>query len=167
MHNEIRRGAPQESTGNPYGIRPESGSGSGSSRRRCLRIRAQIRLDATTTSPREARRFVADTLSRWGDDSLVEAAALLVSELVTNAVVHARSDVDVVVDRSGGRAVLRVEVHDGSAQRPMPGVFDLEALSGRGLALIEAMSTRWGVEAHSAGKRVWFELEEPAAADAV
>jgi anti-sigma regulatory factor (Ser/Thr protein kinase) len=124
-------------------------------------IRAQIRLDATTTSPREARRFVADTLSRWGDHGLVEAAALLVSELVTNAVVHARSNVDVIVDRSTNRAVLlRVEVHDGSAQRPVPGMFDLEALSGRGLALIEAMATRWGVEAHSTGKHVWFELEE-------
>jgi anti-sigma regulatory factor (Ser/Thr protein kinase) len=94
---------------------------------------------------------------------LEEAAALLVSELVTNAVVHARSEVGLVVGRSEKRAVLRIEVHDGSAQRPVPGMFELEALSGRGMALVEAMASRWGVESDGTGKRVWFELDAPAA----
>jgi anti-sigma regulatory factor (Ser/Thr protein kinase) len=89
----------------------------------------------------------------------VDAASLLVSELVTNAVVHAGSAVDVVVGHEGIHATLRVEVHDSSERAPRMGGFDLDALSGRGLALVEAMSDRWGVEKDDAGKRVWFELE--------
>lgn len=101
---------------------------------------------------------MTETLSEWGDYRLVEAAALLVSELVTNAVIHARSEVDLVIGRQGSRAVLRVEVSDQSAEPPNLGSFDLDTLSGRGLALVEALADRWGVETHSAGKRIWFEL---------
>src|SRR5215207_9091859 len=75
------------------------------------RIRAHIHLAPALTSARQARRFVSDTLAEWGDERFVDAASLLVSELVTNAVVHARSEVDVVVDRVGIHAVLRIEVH--------------------------------------------------------
>jgi anti-sigma regulatory factor (Ser/Thr protein kinase) len=124
-------------------------------------IRAQIHLAPAATSARQARRFVTDTLAQWGDERFVDAASLLVSELVTNAVLHARSEVDVVVDRVGIHAVLRIEVHDGSARAPLMGGFDTEAVSGRGLALVEAISDRWGVESDDAGKRVWFELENP------
>lgn len=123
------------------------------------RIRAQIRLAPAPTSARQARRFVCDTLAEWGDEKFVDAAALLVSELVTNAVLHAGSAVDVVVGREGMHASLRVEVHDSSARPVRMGSFDLDAVDGRGLALVEAMSDRWGVDSHDAGKRVWFELE--------
>lgn len=124
------------------------------------RIRAHIRLAPVPTSARQARRFVCDTLEQWGDERFVDAASLLVSELVTNAVVHAGSAVDVVVGHEGIHAVLRVEVHDSSEQAPLMGSFvDLDAVGGRGLALVEAMSDRWGVENDDAGKRVWFELE--------
>jgi anti-sigma regulatory factor (Ser/Thr protein kinase) len=103
---------------------------------------------------------VGDTLAEWGDTQLVEAAALLVSELVTNAVTHAGSEVHVVIGRGAAYAVLRVEVGDFSTAPPTLGGFDLEAMSGRGLALVEALADRWGVETHGSGKRVWFELAD-------
>ncbi|MCW2566075.1 MAG: hypothetical protein JWN54_172 [Mycobacterium sp.] len=82
------------------------------------------------------------------------------SELVTNAVTHAGSEVHLVIGRGGHYAVLRVEVADFSAEPPRLGGFDLDALSGRGLALVEALADRWGVETHNSGKRVWFELAD-------
>lgn len=122
-------------------------------------IRTQIRLAPVPASARQARRFVADTLAQWGDERYVDAASLLVSELVTNAVVHAGSAVDVIVGQQGMHATLRIEVHDSSIRAPRMGSFDLDSVSGRGLALVEAMSDRWGVENGNAGKSVWFELE--------
>lgn len=125
--------------------------------------RAEIRLDAALTSPREARLFVTGLLAAWGDHRLVEAAALLVSELVTNAVVHARSEVDVVLAREGARAVIRVEVADSAAGRPAPGAFAPDTVSGRGMALVDAFASRWGVDSDGDGKRIWFELEDAGA----
>lgn len=122
-------------------------------------IRAQIRLAPVPTSARQARRFVTEKLCEWGDEKYVDAASLLVSELVTNAVTHAGSSVDLVVGHEGRHATLRVEVHDSSLRAPRMGGFDLDTVSGRGLALVEAMSDRWGVERDGDGKRVWFELE--------
>ena len=108
-----------------------------------------------------ARRFVADTLGPWADVELVDAAELLVTELVTNAVVHARSRARVLIITTGDRSDVRIEVHDNAYEPPRMGGFDPEAVSGRGLALVDAMSDRWGVEPDGPsrpGKRIWFEL---------
>lgn len=123
------------------------------------RIRAQIRLDPTSSSPRQARRFVSDTLASCPDTDLVDAASLLVSELVTNAFLHADSPTMVVIDASGEHAAIRVEVHDDCATAPRLGSFEPYASDGRGLALVDAMSERWGVDQDTDGKRVWFELQ--------
>jgi hypothetical protein len=127
-----------------------------------LAIRARIRLDAATTSPRRARQFIVKTLDAWGRHALVDPAALLVSELVTNAVVHARTPVDVVVVRmdAGDRGPVRVEVRDLSDTTPRPAPLSLDSLSGRGLTLVAALASRWGVEPDAEGKRVWFELAD-------
>ncbi len=122
-------------------------------------IHAKIRLAPVPTSARQARRFVSDTLAEWGDEPYVEAASLLVSELVTNAVLHAGSAVEVVVGHDGRHANLRIEVHDSSLRAPRVGGFDLDATSGRGLALVDAISDRWGVENDADGKKIWFEIE--------
>lgn len=124
-------------------------------------IRAQIDLEAVVLSPRMARRFVSDTLGPWADIDLIDAAELLVSELVTNAVVHAGSRVRVVIVTDPDRSDVRIEVHDDAREPPRIGSFDLDAISGRGLALVDAMSDRWGIEPDgpaAPGKRVWFEL---------
>jgi anti-sigma regulatory factor (Ser/Thr protein kinase) len=128
-------------------------------REEVTRVRAHIRLAPVPTSARAARRFVSETLAQWGADRSVESAALLVSELVTNAVEHARTEVDVVIGRRRFHRVVRIEVRDRSAHRPRMGGFDPTAPSGRGLALVDALSDRWGVKPDATGKRVWFELE--------
>ena len=100
-----------------------------------------------------ARRFVGETLRGWGVDD-VDDAMLLTSELVTNAVVHAGTEVEVVCETLGGR--VRVEVHDRHQARriPVPG----DQVSGRGLLFPETLATSWGVTYGQGGKHVWFTL---------
>jgi anti-sigma regulatory factor (Ser/Thr protein kinase) len=89
----------------------------------------------------------------------MQTAALLVSELVTNAVVHAHSPFTVTA------AVLadsvNVEVQDGSAQLPEVLQPTPSSPAGRGMFMVEALSSRWGAEPIAGGKRVWFELPLP------
>ena len=85
---------------------------------------------------------------------MVEATLLLVSELVTNAVLHARSSVSVEVKHL--RRGVRVEVTDTS---PLPPVLLPRSDTAGGMALVDAVSTRWGVTAIPNGKTVWFEVD--------
>jgi anti-sigma regulatory factor (Ser/Thr protein kinase) len=115
-------------------------------------------LAAHPRSAGEARRAVQASLSSWAVDDFSDDAALLVTELVTNAVRHVGSEVEVsVVLRPDA---LRVEVSDFS---PVGAVEAISASSdaegGRGLAIVEGLASRWGVITHSAGKTVWFELD--------
>ncbi len=87
-------------------------------------------------------------------------AELLLSELATNAILHARSDFTVLV-RYDGRH-LRVEVGDGSRAEPRLHLADVsDGPGGRGLVLIEHVSVRWGILPTARGKRVWFEVPGP------
>jgi anti-sigma regulatory factor (Ser/Thr protein kinase) len=118
---------------------------------------ATIRLPAHPASSRAARAFTAEHLRSWGCEQTVDDATLLVSELVTNAVLHARAPVDVVVRK--GRHSVRVEVFDEGTGVPQVSFSELDSLHGRGLGLVQAVATRWGVsEDHEGGKTVWFEL---------
>src|SRR3954447_17397598 len=103
-----------------------------------------------------ARRFVRDTLSSWGAEEHVDTATLLISELVTNAVLHARSAPEVILVAEG--AMLRVEVYDQSPILPARRHYGLQAGTGRGIVLVEEMASEWGAEATRSGKVVWFEL---------
>jgi anti-sigma regulatory factor (Ser/Thr protein kinase) len=94
----------------------------------------------------------------------VDTAALLVSEVVTNAVLHGRSDVLLVVEDRGDSAYVSV-----SDTSPMPlrvHNFAVESATGRGLRLVDQLAQRWGVDAATSGqgKAVWFEVGEPSAA---
>ncbi len=105
----------------------------------------------------EARRFVASTLQEWQLGPLLETVTLLTSELVTNAIVHAGAELDVVVRLTGEAA--RVEVTDRSSAPPALRVATEDDSSGRGLALVEALARRWGTRRMvSGGKTVWFEV---------
>jgi anti-sigma regulatory factor (Ser/Thr protein kinase) len=119
---------------------------------------ARLALRPVPASAASARQFINDTLGDWGCDAFADAARLLVSELVTNAVLHARTDVEVVVRllRSG----VRVEVRDHSTSAPVVRRYQDEAMTGRGLALVDQLASRWGVETRQDGKAVWFELVE-------
>jgi anti-sigma regulatory factor (Ser/Thr protein kinase) len=121
------------------------------------RHEARTRLSSHPTSAAAARRFVRDVLNRWrtamGEDSVL----LCTDELVTNAIVHVCSEIEVVVRRLG--EVVRVEVHDHSSRPPLRRLALPDAESGRGLALVEALSKRWGVQPEEGGKAVWFEVQ--------
>ena len=81
---------------------------------------------------------------------------LLTNELISNAVLHARTDMELRL-RTWDDG-LRVEVHDGNTRRPSPSLTPADATSGRGLHLVESLADRWGVDGTPDGKVVWFEL---------
>lgn len=110
----------------------------------------------TPPAVRAVRHLVTDTLRAWGQEALVPDAALLVSELATNALRHATSPFRVRLTRSD-RAV-RIAVEDLAAGEPRLRPTDLEHRGGRGVALIDAMALSWGCEPVAAGKVVWCEL---------
>ena len=109
-----------------------------------------------TSSASSARRFVRENLRSWGADEHCETAVLLISELVTNAVLHARSAPEVVMRYEG--TVLRIEVYDQSSVLPARRHYGLQAGTGRGIVLVEEMASDWGADQTGSGKVVWFEL---------
>jgi anti-sigma regulatory factor (Ser/Thr protein kinase) len=118
----------------------------------------RLALRPVPSSSADARAFVDETLGQWQCDDFLDATRLLVSELVTNAVLHARTDVELVLRAT--RYGLRVEVRDHSASLPVVRHYLDEAMTGRGLALVEELAARWGVQQLEDGKIVWFELDE-------
>jgi PAS domain S-box-containing protein len=114
------------------------------------------RLRLHPTAVGEGRRFIRKVLQDNRRDHLCEAAELVVSEVVTNALVHAGTEVEVAA-RVGSDGI-RVEVSDGSPRFPATKHYADLAATGRGLQLLEQMVDRWGVEPHEDGKTVWFEL---------
>lgn len=115
-----------------------------------------LRLEAKPSSVARARRFCEERLADWGALDLVATTSLLVSELVTNVVLHARTPCELRLERG---TQLRVEVIDGSRQAPVRQPAEPEAGAGRGLVLVEALSVESGTILESTGKRVWFELD--------
>lgn len=107
-------------------------------------------------SARLARQFVATTLVEWEVEHLIDTAALLTSELVTNAVLHADSGIELRLAREVN--LIRFEVEDHGEGHPKPRRPAPEETSGRGLALVDTLSTAWGVQPVDSGKAVWFEL---------
>ena len=103
-----------------------------------------------------ARRFVADLLCRWGEDELVPDAALVTSEIATNAIQHGDSAFRVRVSRSAG--VIRISVEDAAAGHALLRTAADGDMNGRGVAIVEALSTRWGSLSLPGGKAVWAEL---------
>lgn len=105
-----------------------------------------------------ARRAAAAVVGGWGvRDGVGDDVRLVVSELVTNAVRHGRSDAVLRVLRDG--CSVRVEVLDDDTRLPVPAAPDRLSLSGRGLALVASVATLWGAERTGSGKLVWAELE--------
>jgi anti-sigma regulatory factor (Ser/Thr protein kinase) len=114
-------------------------------------------LAASERSPRDARHFVVGTLRRWGHErTVVDDAALVVTELTTNAVIHAQSPFTVTLSSRDGR--VRIAVHDQSSSLPTKRAPDAIEPSGRGLRMVETMSDAWGCERVGDGKSVWAEL---------
>lgn len=121
---------------------------------------ASLALGPDHASVAVARRFIAERCLEWGCPELVEDAKLVLTELVTNALVHAGTRCAVRAQYAGG--LLRVEVVDHGGGRPDPkdpGHFDDH---GRGLLLVSALCAAWGVDGRPDGRKiVWAELSAP------
>jgi anti-sigma regulatory factor (Ser/Thr protein kinase) len=118
-----------------------------------------IDLPPERSAASRARRFVREQCERWHlRPAVIDDIELLVSELVTNAVLHARSGARVKVDHMGDR--VRVTVEDESPVFPRLREYGPDAVTGRGVFLVDRLSDDWGVEAANgdAGKGVWFEV---------
>lgn len=115
-------------------------------------------LEGEPASASRARRFLGENLTTWGAPSFEDDARVVITELVTNAVLHARTAVAVSVALGNGR--LRIEVRDGSAREPVCRHHSATATTGRGLSLIGQLSDDWGVEPRDNGKVVWAELSQ-------
>lgn len=120
-----------------------------------------IHLAPSAVSARRARAAVQAVATDAGREDLVDDATLVVSELVANAVLHARTDIVLVADV--GPDGLHVEVTDGSSILPHWSPSLASATSGRGLLLVERLCTQWGVVRRAqGGKTVWAHLEQAA-----
>ncbi|MEU0027803.1 ATP-binding protein [Streptomyces sp. NPDC006335] len=112
-----------------------------------------------------ARRWARSRLAGSGmavDEPLAETLILLVSELVTNAVVHTGRPAVLRLSlpgAEGASATVRLEVADRSGRAPVPRCVDGDATGGRGLALVDGLADRWGWSPEGAGKSIWCELD--------
>lgn len=117
-----------------------------------------VQLAADTSSAREARQFVDSVLHEWKCDAQIDRLQLVVSELVTNALLHAGSATEVHLVRTQSR--LRLEVCDyGRGLPAIRSVHDGEVQGGRGLAIVEQLATAWGVSEWREGKCIWVEVD--------
>lgn len=123
-----------------------------------LELRTALRDDPAEVG--RARHLVGSSLDRWGVPDDQGVAALLVSELVTNALCYGEQPLRLVARRA--EHGVRVEVHDGRAgELPRVRNPSLDSPNGRGMMLVDALAARWGWSEQGGRKQVWFELDTP------
>lgn len=117
-------------------------------------------LDPIAEAVAAARRYVTAALVQLGRSEVEYSALLGVSELVTNCAIHARTKLTVAVTVTD-TGVVRITVRDFSPTLPLQRHYGVESATGRGLRLVESISTGWGIEqisdANGDGKAVWFD----------
>ena len=122
-----------------------------------------LMLPASSISPKAARDWASHAGCREHAVEVLDDALLLISELVTNAVLHSGPPIMLSMDCDG--ELLRVRVRDGSKGAPQPRNADPDAENGRGMTLVELLTDTWGVapvaDDYGTGKEVWFELRRP------
>ncbi|GAA2600348.1 ATP-binding protein [Streptomyces tubercidicus] len=128
-----------------------------------LQVQLDVRPDPAEVG--RARRWARSRLAGSGigvDEPLAETLILLISELVTNAVVHTGAAAELRIFFSGSGAVVgtvRVEVVDACARPPRQRHADGDDTNGRGLELVDGLADRWGWQQEGAGKRIWCEVD--------
>ncbi|WFF00252.1 ATP-binding protein [Micromonospora sp. WMMD964] len=124
--------------------------------------RAHLRLPADARSPAAARRLVARQCHAWGMHAVADRVMVIASELVSNAVQHARTDMDITVADVAGS--LRISVRDRDGETPdstTPTLPRQVTEGGRGLPIIAALTTHWGFFPFGDGKTVWAAIDGP------
>ena len=123
--------------------------------------RASAHLPPDRDSAARARELVRSTFQQSGcdDDSLLERLVLMTSEVVTNAILHAKTDIDLVITVDGCQARLEVSDHSEARLAPVEAPA-LDDTSGRGLFVVTALADDWGVVdlEGGKGKTVWIQL---------
>lgn len=122
-----------------------------------LTVAQTMTLPMDTSAPRLARHFLDEAACAGHNAEVLEEAKLLVSELVANAVNHGSPPITMKVECDGTRG-LKVSICDGSSLPVEPRAADPLDESGRGLMLVDLMSSEWGVEEAPHGKSVWFSI---------
>ncbi len=125
---------------------------------------AQVELARGVDAPRTGRRFVMSVLAGWGiTGAAVERAQLLVSELVSNAVLHGGGPIRLEVREVHGGSSVRVEVCNHGSGQPRLRNAAPQDISGRGLQLVDDLSRDWGSATVNGETSVWFEVQADAA----
>jgi anti-sigma regulatory factor (Ser/Thr protein kinase) len=114
---------------------------------------AASRFSPVLASVPQARRFLREVLHGWHAQTFEWGASQVLTELVTNAVLHAGTEIEVTVSLEGDQ--LRIQVADGSARSPLARPHRDSSTTGRGMAMVEALSRSWGTAETAAGKVVW------------
>jgi anti-sigma regulatory factor (Ser/Thr protein kinase) len=115
-----------------------------------------VELPPEPASATRARRLAREQLAPICAPDALDTIALLVTELVTNAILHARTPLQLLIETRPGHVRLCVE--DTSDRQPELRSYASDAVTGRGLALVETLASSWGVEATPNGKIVWCEI---------
>ena len=123
--------------------------------------RVVTRLPGDPSAVPAARRFAGQAAADLGGDAeCIDKTKLLVTEVATNAVVHAHSPIRLTVQSGSSHDGVRVEVRDDDpTPPPLPQAPPPDATSGRGLWLVSALARRWGVNRNKKGKTIWFEVD--------
>ncbi|WP_432534770.1 SpoIIE family protein phosphatase [Kineococcus arenarius] len=119
---------------------------------------ATLPLPADVRAVAQARTFLRTALNAWSATDLLDEAELVLSELVTNALVHTDCATGVLLRYDRGAQRLTISVQDRSTRHPRERHADADALGGRGLGIVEAVADDWGVTVEGDGKTVWAEL---------
>lgn len=120
-------------------------------------VERRTQFEPAVGSAAAARRFMRGELEQLAvPEPPIETAILLTSELISNAYLHARTEVDLRLVMAP--ECVRVEVHDGNSRHPVAAATPADATSGRGLLLLQALAQSWGVDGTADGKTIWFEL---------
>ena len=115
-----------------------------------------VDLPPEPSSATRARTLARERLGPSCTDDAIETIALLVTELVTNAILHARTPLQLTLESRPDHA--RICVEDASNEQPTVRHYETDAVTGRGLALVEELASSWGVETTATGKVVWCEV---------
>jgi len=115
----------------------------------------ELTLAPTVDSVGAGRRLVGAALSEWGLDALSYTATLLTSEVLTNSLLHARTQIDLTVARTAPTEVT-ISVRDGSTLVPRRRQHAHDATTGRGLELLDRLAQSWRIEPDANGKTLTF-----------